>query len=96
MNEEVVGLTQEEVDVLASHLEDQEIKEVKLFDILEKLPDAEHGEGEIPEDFGAYCVLCEEQFTEEDDDVGERFGKFVHISCAKEQDPDVEVKEGEL
>lgn len=93
--EQTVKLTQEEIDVLNLHLEHQEISDTVLFKVLEKLPDSEYGEGRINPNFGCYCVLCEEKI-ERRDEVGERYGKFVHISCAKEQDSDVEVKEGEL
>jgi hypothetical protein len=87
-----VELTQEQIDKLVSHLEEQEIQDVALFEAMERLPDLEHGKGEVADDVGGVCVLCDEPLTG-DDEAGERFGKFVHISCAKKQDPSVEVKE---
>lgn len=91
MNKEV-ELTQEEIDVLASHLEYQEIETVALMKVLEKLPDSEYGEGNVPPGAGAYCVICGDQFREDDDrEFGERYGKFVHLECAKEEDPEVEI-----
>jgi hypothetical protein len=79
-------LTQEQVDALAVHLENQEITREGLAKILKKLPDSEHGAGELPDDFGAYCVICGEQFIQED---GRKhitaLGRFVHRSCAEDR-----------
>ena len=78
-----VDLTQEEIDVLSSHLEEQRIKRKVLADILYKLPDSEYGAHVMPEGYVPYCVQCDEHIVDKDD-LGTAYGKFVHVSCARD------------
>lgn len=76
-----VELTRSQVEVLASHLENQKIYSYDLANVLKTLPDSKAGKGELSRDFGVYCVRCDEQIEQEDYIV--KYGKFVHTKCVE-------------
>lgn len=74
-------LDQEEIDLLAAHLEDSEITSVAVWSALRKLPDGEYGAGELG-DIRPYCQKCGGMISE-DEPQETAFGHFYHSNCIR-------------
>lgn len=74
-------LTQEEIDLLAAHLEDTEITDTAVWSALQKLPDIEAGRGEVG-DVRPHCQKCGAMIGA-DEGCKTAFGHFYHTSCLK-------------
>lgn len=78
-------LNQEQVDLLASHLENNLIYDVAVLEALRALPDIEYGRGEIPLDAPLGCQKCDESI-DDDEMLVTAFGNFYHSGCVPDGD----------
>lgn len=76
------------------HFDGTALTSKPLADALYRLPDSEYGAGNLPEGCVFWCVLCESEI-EAQDKLGAKFGKFVHLSCAREWQDDASKDEGD-
>ena len=84
-------LNQEEIDVLASYLEEQSLDDQRLVSVLAKLPDFEWGRDELPEDFRPACKRCGEEIAP--DEYAERaFGHYYHVDDGCDDSEPAEVE----
>ncbi len=86
MDEQMLGgkpavrLTQEQIDLTASHLAKSEITDVAVANTLKALPDIEDGANEFPEDWRPHCQKCDEEIVD-GEMCGTAFGNFYHDRC---------------
>jgi len=73
-------LSQEETDTLAAFLEDQDLSDAALVSALRKLPDIEHGRGQLPAGFRPACHICGDEIETDADGV-RAFGNYYHDDC---------------
>lgn len=75
-----VRLTQEQIDLTASHLADSEITDVPVAQTLKALLDSEDGANELPDDWRPYCHKCNEKI-EDGEMCGTAYASFYHDAC---------------
>ncbi len=78
-------LTQEEIDLLVSHVVETRIFDTAVADALLKLPDSEGGRGDVALGIEFGCQKCKDEIEPSEDTMVTAFGHFYHKRCVDDE-----------